>query len=120
MSEVVEGRVRSTTHLYDKRRESCYDDIPVVRYIHVASAVSARVGPNVLHGQLFRFSTIILDRSNFVEEAARCIVNLEARGHVRKSLFKVLRRFLSRHFDTYGDVSMEPLWRDVVAAVRAS
>ena len=120
VSQVVAGRVSSTTHLYDKRRESCYDDISVTGYVHVTSAVSARVGPNVLHGQLFRFSTIILDRSNFVEEAARCIVNLEKRGHVRSSLFKVLRRFLSRHFDTYGDISMDPLWNDVVAAVRDS
>jgi hypothetical protein len=42
------------------------------------------------------------------------------RGHVRSLLFKVLRRFLSRHFDTYGDISMDPLWHDVVAAVRDS
>lgn len=89
-----EGHMRSTTVLYDKRREACYADVPIVQYIHVSSAVSASVGPNVLWGQLHRFSRIILDRSNFVQEAAHCMRTLMSRGFHQRSLDKVLRRFL--------------------------
>lgn len=74
------GAVHSTTHLYGKRREPCYEDIPIVRFIHVASAVSALVGPNVLLGQLHRFSRVILDRGNLMMEVAECMKCMMARG----------------------------------------
>lgn len=80
VSSVVNGVMQSSTILYDKRREACYSEVPIAQYLHVSSALSARTGPNVLLGQLHRFSRIIMDRTNFVEESARAVHGLLRRG----------------------------------------
>jgi hypothetical protein len=54
--------------------EDCYQGKPIVQYMHVASAVCARVRPNVLKGQLRRF--IITYKINFVSETRNCMHDL--------------------------------------------
>jgi hypothetical protein len=81
--------MQSKTILYDKRREPCYASIPVVQYIHMSSAVSACVGPNVLLGQLHRFSRIVTDRANPIQEAALCVHQPRERGFLFTKLLQV-------------------------------
>jgi hypothetical protein len=107
------GRVQSYTELYDKRRQPCYKGIHMVPYVHVSSAVSARVGPNILRGQLHRFSRIIMRRSNFIQESANCVMALLERGYHHRVVFRVLRRFLHDHYYLYGDSSRSALWNAV-------
>jgi hypothetical protein len=107
------GRVQSFTELYDKRREPCYKGIPMVHYVHVSSRVSARVGPNILRGQLHRFSRIIMRRDNFVQESVNCVRALLERGYHQRVIFKVLRHFLYDNFYLYGDSRRSALWEAV-------
>jgi len=107
------GEVVSSTELYDKRREPCYAGIPIVHYIHVSSGVSARVGPNILRGQLHRLTKIIMSRANFVLESRNCANALLDRGYHRGTILKVLRRFLYDNHHIYGDVNRHALWYDI-------
>jgi len=111
--------VYSSVGLYDKRREPCYQRIPIAQYLHVSSALSSRTGPNVLLGQLHRFTSIIMDRDNFLTETARAVRGLLDRGFHHAPLFKVLKRFLHVRFYWYGDNHGEPVFRDVVRRVGA-
>jgi hypothetical protein len=61
----ADGTVRGTTHLYDKRRESCYDSIQVVQFTPLSAGLAESCLYNIFIGQLFRFQRIIMDRSNF-------------------------------------------------------
>jgi hypothetical protein len=112
----VDGYMRSDTVLYDKRREPCYADIIKVQYIHVSSAVSARVGPNVLLGQLHRFSKIIMLRDNFVQETVLCVRQLRTRGFLLTTLLRVVRRFLQRHWFLYADSQSDALYKAIKTA----
>jgi hypothetical protein len=72
--------VTSATRLYDKRMQSCYDGIPIVRYTHISSAISPFAGYNILVSQLHRFQSLITQRSSFVLEVAKLLVRMETRG----------------------------------------
>lgn len=115
----VTGVCCAHTILYDKRREPCYANIPVVQYSHAASAVTAGSGRNVLMGQLHRFTGVIMDRANFVIETARCFRDLVAGGHARRALERVLHRFCASRFFLYGDTHVTRLRGDVLRAVDA-
>jgi hypothetical protein len=107
--------VSSTTILYDKRREPCYANIPVVSYMHVSSAVHARIGGNILYGQLHRFTSIILDRTNFVLEVARCVRSMHDRGFKLDKLLWIVKRFLRRKWYQYHDQNYRSLYGDIVS-----
>ena len=111
------GVCRAHTVLYDKRREPCYEHIPVVQYSHVSSAIAASVGRNVLLGQLHRFAGIIMDRDNFVRETARCVAALVARGHAREAMENILRGFCRHRFFVYGDTHAAALLTDLLRGV---
>jgi hypothetical protein len=114
------GGVQSYTELYDKRRAPCYRGmIPMVHYMHVSSGVSARVGPNILRGQLQRFSRIIMRRENFIQDSINCVMTLLERGYHQRVVFKVLRRFVYDNFHLYGDSNRSALWEEVSAGCAA-
>jgi hypothetical protein len=85
----------------------------MVHYVHVSSGVSARVGANILRGQLHRFSRIIMRRDNFNQESVNCVRALLERGYHQRVIFKVLRRFLYDNFYLYGDSRRSALWEAV-------
>jgi hypothetical protein len=82
----------------------------------VSSAVSARVGPNVLLGQLHRFSKIIMARDNFVQETVLCVRQLRTRGFLLTTLLRVVRRFLQRHWFLYADSHSDALYKAIKTA----
>jgi hypothetical protein len=58
--------VQSYSILYDKRREKCYEGIPIAQYTHVPSNVGENVGISILLGQLHRYRELIQDKDNFI------------------------------------------------------
>jgi hypothetical protein len=59
-------QVTSATRLYGKRMQPCYNDIPMVRYTHISSAITPFAAYNILVGQLHRFQALITKRSSYV------------------------------------------------------
>jgi hypothetical protein len=74
-------QVTSATRLYDKRMQPCYNDIPMVRYTHISSAITPFAGYNILVSQLHRFQTLNTKRSSCVMEVAKLLVRMETRGY---------------------------------------
>lgn len=105
--------VTSNTVLYDKRREDCYDGIPVVQYSHVSSSLSARTTSGMLMGQLHRYKALIMLRGHYVLECALLLHRLIARGHHHRILFARLKRHLRMFPDTFGDAHFMALFMDI-------
>jgi hypothetical protein len=101
--------------LFDKRRELCYASIPKAQRIDVSSAVSARVGPYVLLGQLRRVSRIITDRVDVIQAAAFCVRQLRERGCLLTKLLQVVQR-LGRSWYLYAG-SRSVAWYSVIKLV---
>jgi hypothetical protein len=121
MSTVTsDGIVRAHTVLYDKRREECYKHIPIVQFIDVSSAVSVRVGSNVLWGQLHRLMGLIMERDNFITEVSERIALLQTCGFQPRSLRKVLVRFVNRFYYNYGDRTSATLLFRILASTGLS
>jgi hypothetical protein len=72
--------VRSHSILYDKRREKCYDGIPIAQYTHVSSDVGESVGSSIILGQLHRFRELIQVRDDFVYECGLLLAKMQNRG----------------------------------------
>lgn len=68
--------VKSICKLYDKRRENCYDDIPITQYTHASSNVGQNVGRSILMGQLHRYRELIQDRDNFICECGLLLARM--------------------------------------------
>lgn len=111
---VHDATVESYTILYDKRREKCYDGIPIVQYMHVSSSISSNVTNSILLGQLHRFRELIMCRQNYVLESALLLWRMVKRGYKRQILFAKLRRHLKQYPDTYKDITFRPLLKDVM------
>lgn len=54
VNNVFDKIMFAETVLYDKRRQECYKDIPIVYYTNVSSTISVQCGYNILVGQLHR------------------------------------------------------------------
>jgi hypothetical protein len=81
-------QVTSATRLYDKRIQPCYNDISMVRYTHISSAITPFAGYNILVSQLHRFQTLITKRSSYVMEVAKLLVRMKTRGYCMSVLRK--------------------------------
>jgi hypothetical protein len=85
-----------------KRREKCYDGIPIAQYTNVSSNVGENVGTGILLGQLHRFRELIQDKDNFVYECGLLLARMQCCGYPAKKLQGKLLRFLRRHPDMFG------------------
>jgi hypothetical protein len=92
-----EGFIRCVTHLYDKRRERCYDHIEVVQYTPPVAGLAESCLYNIFIGQLFRYQRIITDVDNFKEEVAMLASKLVAVGYKDATLHAKLKRHINNH-----------------------
>jgi hypothetical protein len=76
-----DGTVRGTTHLYDKRRERCYESIQLVQFTPLSAGLAESCLYNIFTGQLFRYQRIIMDVSNFRFEVALLLRKLVGLGY---------------------------------------
>ena len=90
--------VRSTTRLYVKRQQACYAGIPIVRYTHVASTLSAQSGYNIVVSQLHRYRELIWVRGNYVMEVAKLVRRLQLRGYKVAILWGKLKKHLRQYY----------------------
>lgn len=90
-----------TTSLFDKRRTVPYAGIPIVRFPHISSKLSARCTYGILTSQFIRYSRIILDRDNFVRELAVLLRALTDRGYSFPRLWSMTRRLLGTHLGLF-------------------
>ena len=91
------------THLYDKRRQDCYADIPIVQYTHITSNLSTSCVYNILVSQLHRFMQIITDVHNYSKEVGICIGKLMHNGYCLRPLMQKLRAFQHTHVQAFPD-----------------
>ncbi|KAF6255477.1 hypothetical protein COO60DRAFT_1272461, partial [Scenedesmus sp. NREL 46B-D3] len=107
--------VTAATRLYDKRMDSCYAGIPIVRYTHISSAISPFAGYNILVSQLHRYQTLITKRSSFVLEGAklRMDVRMEARSYCMRVLWRKLHRHVTKFYYFVGEMSPHALLVDI-------
>jgi hypothetical protein len=107
------GIVKTTVVLYDKRMESFYSKIPIVRYTSASSTLSIHSGYNILLGQLHRFSELIMDRNDFVTQVAKLVLRMQARGYAYSILRRKLRRWCQQH-RLFGETSWCYMFRDLI------
>ena len=69
------------TCLYDKRRSEAFAMVPISRFPHFQSLLSARCKYGVLGSRLIHMSRIISDPDNFEVEAARLICDMVLSGY---------------------------------------
>ena len=93
------------THLYDKRRQDCYADIPIVQYTHITSNLSTSCVYNILVSQLHRFMQIITDVHNYSKEVGICIGKLMHNGYCLRPLMQKLRAFQHTHVQAFPDLA---------------
>ena len=94
--------VKPHTELYDKRREQCYEGIPIAQYTHVSSNVGYNVGNSILMGQLHRYRELIQDRDNFAYECGLLLARMHLNGYPLSGLRRKLLSFLRLHPDMFG------------------
>ena len=92
-----EGFIRCLSHLYDKRREKCYDLIERVQYTPPVAGLSDSCLYNIFVGQLFRYQRIITDMVNYEEEVALLVSKLVGLGFKELKLRAKLKRHLHNH-----------------------
>lgn len=107
--------VRSISKLYDKRREKCYDGIPIAQYTHVSSNVGQNVGRSILMGQLHRYRELIQDRDNFIYECGLLLARMHKNGYPVHVLKRKLLHFLRLHPDMFGAVHHRVLYDNIVS-----
>lgn len=112
--EDVHGHIRVETHLYDKRRESCYDSIQVVQYTPPLAGLSDSCLYNIFVGQLFRYQRIITDQDNFEHEVALLIHKLVVLGYQEGKLLSRLKYHLKKHAYVFPAVKRQQLLADIV------
>jgi hypothetical protein len=106
-----------TTHLYDKRRQTCYADIPIVQYTHITSNLSRGCVYNILVGQLHRFSRLISEVDNYIDEVALLMGKLLRLGYCYRPLMQRLRMFQHTHVRTFPSLSEHQIIQEVRAAL---
>jgi hypothetical protein len=108
--------VQSHSILYDKRREKCYDGIPIAQFTHVSSNVGESVGSSIILGQLHRFRELIQVRDNFVYECGLLLAKMQNRGYQIRKLKNKLLHFLRRHPDLcgFGAVNHWPIYNAIL------
>jgi hypothetical protein len=106
--------VQSYSILYDKRREKCYEGIPIAQYTHVSSNVGENVGNSILLGQLHRYRELIQDKDNFIFECALLIVRMQYQGYPAPKLHHKLLLFLKKHPDMFDTINYRSLFDDII------
>lgn len=86
----------ATTRLYDKRRQSCFNGLPVRRFGHISSNVAGSVHTSVVLSALHRLLVACGDLDNFVEEVARLVADLNQSGYQLLAVWRLVIRFV-RH-----------------------
>lgn len=105
--------VRSESLLYDKRRQACYDPIPIVRFTHVSSTVSASLNSSILYGQLHRFKSLIMNKQAFIEEAIFVMEQLRTAGYKHSFSLKHLNKFCRQFCFVWGETDHVSLFRQI-------
>jgi hypothetical protein len=95
--------VHSHSVLYDKRREKCYDGIPIAQYTHVSSTVSENVDRSIIMGQLHCFRELIQDRQAFIQVCALQVFKLVSAGHPERKMLAKFKFFLKLYPDMFGE-----------------
>jgi hypothetical protein len=105
------------TLLYDKRRQSCYADIPIVQYTHATSNLSRGCVYNILVGQLHRFSRLISVVENYVFEVSLLLEKLLGLGYCFRPLLRKLKTFQHTYVHFFPQVSERVIIHRVRAAL---
>lgn len=109
-----EGYIRVLTHLYDKRRESCYDGLQVVQYTPPLAGLSESCLYNTFVGQLFRYQRIITDQANYEHEVALLMHKLVVLGYREAKLLCKLKHHLKKHSYVFPGTDRKDLVLDIM------
>lgn len=110
-----DGTVRGTTHLYDKRREKCYEDIQVVQFTPLSAGLAESCLYNIFIGQLYRYQRIIMDVRNFRQEAALLLHKMVLLGYPEQALKHRLRVHLGKFTWVYPAIRPHHQYALIVA-----
>jgi hypothetical protein len=89
--------------IFDKRLDSKYDHINVIRYPDINSFLATKSKSSILTGQLHRFSRICTNSRDFVYQSAFCIYRMLTKGYPHSWIWPRARRFLIEHSNIYGN-----------------
>lgn len=109
-----DGTVRGTTHLYDKRREKCYDGIQVVQFTPLSAGLAESCLYNIFIGQLYRYQRIIMDQGNFRHEAAFLLKKMVGLGYQEEALKRRLKVHLAQFPWVFPNVTPEHQYTQVL------
>ena len=88
--------------IYDKRLDSKYDNIQVIRYPDMESILAIKSKSNVLTGQLHRFARICSRSQDFIFQTAVCIHRMLSKRYPHQWIWPQMRRFLAEHPKLFG------------------
>lgn len=108
------GTAYSFTVLFDKRRKSCFDDIPIVRYTHVTSCLTVKQSYNILRGRLMHLHRINTVQLPYLRDIARTVHYMMLSGYSLHTCLLQVKQFLTHYPDACGDSS----WEHVFTLVR--
>ena len=96
------GRSGIVTTIYDKRLDSKYADISVIRYPSIGSVLADKSKYGIVTSQMHRFSRRCSQKSEFVYNTALVMHRMFNKGYCCKKVWCKARAFLNQHPHLYG------------------
>jgi hypothetical protein len=101
----LDGFAQLCTDLFDKRRAPEYNNARIIRFPHITSLLSKICKYNIIVSRFHHLRRIISNRSNFVIELARVMLELIQKGYLTSTLNARLCRCLKYYPGLYPNTS---------------
>ena len=90
------------TTIYDKRLESKYANISVIRYPDISSIIASQAKYGIVTSQLHRFSKRCMLVADFAYNAALVIFRMKLKGYLECCCWHYARKFFRQQKNIYG------------------
>jgi hypothetical protein len=90
------------TAIYDKRLDSKYADICVIRYPDISSVLAASAKYGIITSQMHRFQTRCMRAEDFAYNVALVLYRMEQKGYRESSCWQLVRKFCRQQPALYG------------------
>lgn len=91
-----------STSLFDKRRAAEFQTFPIIRFPHITSLLSRSCVYNVIKGRFHAMMSSITNRTSFVEELAKILLELYGKGYLFPRMHNNLALCLKNHPGLYN------------------
>ena len=90
------------TAIYDKRLDSKYADIQVIRYPDITSIISEQAKYGIVTSQMHRFSKRCMRVTDFAYNVALVLYRMERKGYRNSRCWSFVRKFFQQQHNIFG------------------